>query len=119
MSRFTIPLGLGNDICHIPRIYKILTSARGPRFVERILTDRERQGPRPARILQCVSGGLPPVKATRDPAFWKAAEFVAGRCVADCPLPPILPPAGASRVASRHATRLPTITTSQPDQPTD
>ncbi|KAI0132197.1 hypothetical protein BJ170DRAFT_235020 [Xylariales sp. AK1849] len=93
-------IGLGNDICHIPRIYKILTSKRGPRFIERVLTDLERKQQRPSTILRCVVsnattnvGGTCEVHehvrhhvqsdgTTRDPIFWKAAEFMAGRFAA-------------------------------------
>lgn len=95
-----LPLGLGHDICHIPRIYKILISKRGSRFIERVLTKQERQKPRPQLILKCVlardmkdtnlnvnqSASIARQVATdtdavaeRDPAFWKAAEYMAGR----------------------------------------
>jgi hypothetical protein len=41
---FPFPLNIGTDICSIPRIQKIfLQATRGPRFVKRILTKRERQ----------------------------------------------------------------------------
>ncbi|KAH8681318.1 hypothetical protein BX600DRAFT_446258 [Xylariales sp. PMI_506] len=83
-------LGLGNDICHVPRIYSILTSQRGHRFVARILTARELQVPRAKRILNCLAQGAEaePVKRSgaaaerKDPNFWKAAEFIAGRFAA-------------------------------------
>jgi len=42
--RFPFPLQLGTDICAVPRIYSLLYDKgpeNGPRFVQRILTQRE------------------------------------------------------------------------------
>ncbi|KAH6659637.1 hypothetical protein BKA67DRAFT_21451 [Truncatella angustata] len=88
----SIPMGLGHDICHIPRIYRILTSKRGPRFIERVLTETERRKPRPTSIFEVVfahqgkiasqSEGTTSSATSRDPRFWKAAEYLAGRFAA-------------------------------------
>lgn len=84
-------LGLGNDICHIPRIYRILTSCHAQRFIARVLTAEERSEPRPRALLQCI----PPRSSSRVdqsdapwatgasdnriPNVWNAAVFMAGR----------------------------------------
>lgn len=93
----TPPIGLGHDICHIPRIYKILISERGPRFIKRVLTPRERHQPRTVSALhgafaqyklfkKFTSDSNDPTHVSpnadvtrRDPTFWKAAQYVAGR----------------------------------------
>lgn len=100
-------LGLGTDICYIPRIYRLLASRHGPRFVARILIPAEHQEPRPRALLQCilqpgmrlyddrppplvrpvprpgpaVTEGAEDETGTRDPALWEAAVFLAGRYV--------------------------------------
>lgn len=49
------PFYVGNDICRIPRVYRILASARlGPRFVARVLTPEERAQPRCREVLRRV-----------------------------------------------------------------
>ncbi|KAK6827955.1 hypothetical protein PG987_011296 [Apiospora arundinis] len=87
-------LGLGNDICHIPRIYRILTSCHAQRFIARVLTAEERSEPRPRALLQCIPS-RPSSRAdqsdapwatgasdNRTPNVWKAAVFMAGRFAA-------------------------------------
>ncbi|KAK8080629.1 hypothetical protein PG997_008447 [Apiospora hydei] len=87
-------LGLGNDVCHIPRIYRILTSCHAQRFITRVLTAEERSEPRPQALLRCI-GPRPSSRfdqsdapwATgasdnRIPNVWKAAVFMAGRFAA-------------------------------------
>ncbi|RYO92883.1 hypothetical protein DL762_001374 [Monosporascus cannonballus] len=49
-----LPFHIGNDICRIPRIYRILASGRGPQFIRRVLTSKEQQQPRCKRILEPV-----------------------------------------------------------------
>ncbi|KAK8052055.1 hypothetical protein PG993_003440 [Apiospora rasikravindrae] len=87
-------LGLGNDICHIPRIYRILTSCHAQRFIARVLTAEERSEPRPQALLRCISSrpssGVDQPDApwatgasdNRIPNVWKAAVFMAGRFAA-------------------------------------
>jgi holo-[acyl-carrier protein] synthase len=96
---FPFPLNIGTDICQISRIYGILKSPRGMRFVNRILSPEEqaRKDPR----LRCLedspinkpfqndklnsfeknNGGtlISEEIARRDPDIWTAAAFVAGR----------------------------------------
>ena len=99
---FPFPLNIGTDICRISRIYAILRSSRGPRFVDRIFSPEE-QARKDGR-LQCLDrrpldnafgdeealGRLSGMKnlgsqlsseeiARRDPERWAAASFVAGR----------------------------------------
>ena len=100
MRPLALPFRVGTDICRIPRVYRILASARrGPRFVRRVLTAEERREPRCRAVLGAVLDetgegegggagraapgrvrGVPPARApTVDPGIWKAAEFMAGR----------------------------------------
>ncbi|ORY65036.1 uncharacterized protein BCR38DRAFT_431693 [Pseudomassariella vexata] len=95
---FQFPLGIGTDICKISRIYNILASKQGPKFVNKLLTEQERQQPRSQQILndafsvmhdQMKSLDQPFVfRFTRSeqerfiPALQKAAEFIAGRFAA-------------------------------------
>lgn len=101
---FPYPLNIGTDICHIPRIYSILNSARAARFVRRVLTEEEaaRRGQRVspiARILQNDAGiqkhgevteerskvkslsdsQRSHAEADRESELWEAAVFMAGR----------------------------------------
>ncbi|KAH0532206.1 hypothetical protein TsFJ059_000929 [Trichoderma semiorbis] len=99
---FSFPLNIGTDICRISRIYGILRSPRGMRFVNRVFSPEEqaRKDPR----LRCLenrpldkpflseggthfqpSVGTAPSSeeiAHRDPERWAAATFVAGRFAA-------------------------------------
>ncbi|PTB80687.1 hypothetical protein M440DRAFT_1325702 [Trichoderma longibrachiatum ATCC 18648] len=99
---FPFPLNIGTDICRISRIYAILRSPRrGMRFVNRIFSPEE-QATKDHR-LRCLErrplGGLSDEKrgfhgmrvgnelsceeiARRDPEWWAAASFVAGRFAA-------------------------------------
>ncbi|SPQ25257.1 60bd37af-2f45-4256-9954-3de067f1fd9b [Thermothielavioides terrestris] len=45
---FPYPLRIGTDICRIGRIQRILQSARGPRFIQRVLAPEELAHTRPA-----------------------------------------------------------------------
>jgi hypothetical protein len=52
---FPYPLRLGTDICHTARIYAILASPRGPRFIERVLHPEERApGRLPSRVARIL-----------------------------------------------------------------
>ncbi|KAK7927092.1 hypothetical protein PG985_004090 [Apiospora marii] len=86
--------GLGNDICHIPRVYRILTSCHAQRFIARVLTAEERSEARPRALLQCIAlrpssqidqSDAPWATGASDnriPNVWKAAVFMAGRFAA-------------------------------------
>ncbi|KAL7628073.1 hypothetical protein AAE478_002269 [Parahypoxylon ruwenzoriense] len=86
-ARRLFPVGIGTDICRIPRIYRNLICDTSVKFVQRILTPEELKDPVTKRILKCVFAPLdepvtlPPksLKGPRNQAFWRAAEFVAGR----------------------------------------
>lgn len=79
LRAFPLPLGVGTDICHIPRIYKILSGPESARFIKKVMTDDERKDPwllwvfRPR---EKTSGDL------HDTLLWKAAAFLAGRFAA-------------------------------------
>ncbi len=72
--RFPFPLTLGTDLCHIPRIQSILQSARGPRFIRKVLTAAELDdsNKRGLAILDTL-------ESDRRPIEWKSASFIAGR----------------------------------------
>lgn len=96
---FHFPLNIGTDICQISRIYGILKSPRGMRFVNRILSPEEQAKKDPR--LRCLEdrpivnpfqndepypfeknkGGasISEEMARQDPDVWTAAAFVAGR----------------------------------------
>lgn len=96
---FPFPLNVGTDICQISRIYRILRSPRGTRFVQRVLAPEEQGarrvdlGPGPgdgqradeATLLRAAAvrkkpwEGIHEELARRDPVVWKSATFVAGR----------------------------------------
>ncbi|KXJ92266.1 hypothetical protein Micbo1qcDRAFT_60692 [Microdochium bolleyi] len=83
-----LPLSIGNDICHIPRIIKILRAQHGSRFVHRILTKQETLQPRAQSVLQCIlaaetkSTQTGPDAPGRKDELRKAAEYIAGRFAA-------------------------------------
>ncbi|KAL6881394.1 hypothetical protein J3F83DRAFT_722125 [Trichoderma novae-zelandiae] len=99
---FPFPLNIGTDICRISRVYAILSSPRGMRFVNRLFSPEE-QARKDSR-LQCLghrplnnalpggTAGDSEMKsgtetgseeiARRDPERWAAASFVAGRFAA-------------------------------------
>ena len=56
-----LPFRIGNDICHIPHVYRLLASSgsgtargRSRRFVRRVLTPAERRDPRCVAVLKPV-----------------------------------------------------------------
>ncbi|KAI0530227.1 hypothetical protein GGR58DRAFT_246606 [Xylaria digitata] len=90
---------IGNDICRIARVRRILNGRLGPQFVRRILRPEEIQSSPTADILRCVlnqkaqsSQGAHAIPrrveaadsiSTRDaPDFTRAVEFMAGRFAA-------------------------------------
>ncbi|KAI1436141.1 hypothetical protein GGR50DRAFT_259077 [Xylaria sp. CBS 124048] len=91
-----LPFLIGNDICHVLRVKRILQGRLGPRFVRRILTTEEIR--HAAKILRCILdrktpdarsrlGALPaaesdPASETGTVGFTKAVEFMAGRFAA-------------------------------------
>ncbi|KAM7187050.1 hypothetical protein V8F33_011469, partial [Rhypophila sp. PSN 637] len=79
---------VGNDICHIPRIARIMGDSPGKaaKFVRRVLTEEEISHP---GLRRCISDGQSDGKPTgvSDPDAWKkdsraAAVFMAGRWAA-------------------------------------
>jgi holo-[acyl-carrier protein] synthase len=79
------PLRIGTDICQVSRIYRILRSPRGPRFVRRVLTEEEISRPdqdpisillRAAELQETPQGKKPAVPPSE---LRKAAVFMAGR----------------------------------------
>lgn len=46
LRKFPFNLGIGTDICHVPRVRGILNSPRGQRFVLKILNTDERTHPK-------------------------------------------------------------------------
>ncbi|KAI0398983.1 hypothetical protein F4802DRAFT_82084 [Xylaria palmicola] len=86
-----LPFTVGNDICRIARVRRILAGRLGPQFVRRILRTEEIQHPPTSRVLRCIldkgvqsgaeeAGSVP----ARDDAtsFTRAVEFMAGRFAA-------------------------------------
>ncbi|KAH7238812.1 hypothetical protein BKA59DRAFT_260641 [Fusarium tricinctum] len=87
LQAFPFPLNSGIDICQISRIFRILCSRQGIRFVKRILSSEElaRKDAR-LNILDKVkrpySVGTPQSHeqlAAKYPEMWSCAAFVAGR----------------------------------------
>ncbi|KAH6672788.1 hypothetical protein F5X68DRAFT_215025 [Plectosphaerella plurivora] len=85
---FPFPLNVGTDICQISRIFRVLASPRGSRFVDRILTPSERSAsvalrdgllkPISLRPGELDSGSWTDLK-NAEPQLWKKAQFMAGR----------------------------------------
>ncbi|KAI8946662.1 hypothetical protein F4801DRAFT_51891 [Xylaria longipes] len=99
LSSPNLPFVIGNDICRVARVRRILKGRLGPQFVRRILRTEEIQHSTTARILRCIldqnaqgSQDAQPVPkrvagahpaSTRDaPSFTRAVEFMAGRFAA-------------------------------------
>ncbi|KAK5635311.1 hypothetical protein RRF57_011023 [Xylaria bambusicola] len=90
-TRFPHRFRIGNDICYIPRIRKILEGRLGTPFIRRILKPEEIGQPRTARILGArknnAGGSLIFSAITRQDfqnnaesiKFFRAVEFMAGR----------------------------------------
>ncbi|KAK1598296.1 uncharacterized protein LY79DRAFT_285142 [Colletotrichum navitas] len=85
--RFPFPLNIGTDICQVSRIYRLLASDRGVRFLQRVFTKDER-----TLVPACSSSGQTSTtkpESSQDgdfralkkhnPLLWKRATFVAGR----------------------------------------
>ncbi|KAI6086241.1 hypothetical protein F4821DRAFT_130939 [Hypoxylon rubiginosum] len=79
------PIGIGIDICRIPRIYTLLASpSKGNQFVRRILSLEEQTMPYTLNILKCVFVPSENQQSPdlRVPSMQRAAEFMAGRFAA-------------------------------------
>jgi holo-[acyl-carrier protein] synthase len=89
---FPLPIRVGTDICQISRIFGIVASGRGTRFVDRVLTKREQE--RESERLKWIEGRakgvlgtetkasdglIHQVLAKKDPELWSLAAFLAGR----------------------------------------
>ncbi|KAE8380880.1 hypothetical protein BDV26DRAFT_256431 [Aspergillus bertholletiae] len=93
---FPYPLGLGTDICHIPRIKRILSNENPnyvERFTQRIFTEAELADfhQRHARVLQLkqnlenaisTPNGSSLEQDRYDRGLWKLSSWVAGRFAA-------------------------------------
>ncbi|KAI0451605.1 hypothetical protein F5B21DRAFT_377880 [Xylaria acuta] len=99
LSSTNLPFVIGNDICRVARIRRILKGRLGPQFVRRILRTEEIQHSTTARILRCIldqnaqspqdARPMPkrvaeahPVSTRDAPSFTRAVEFMAGRFAA-------------------------------------
>ncbi|KAI1171581.1 hypothetical protein F4777DRAFT_48460 [Nemania sp. FL0916] len=91
----TLPFTIGNDICRIARVRRILQGKLSLHFVRRILQQEEGQHPNTWPILRCLferppAPGASEVNANADKAtaardaiaFNRAVEFMAGRFAA-------------------------------------
>ncbi|KAI1635157.1 hypothetical protein F4809DRAFT_465876 [Biscogniauxia mediterranea] len=81
LGRLPMPFTIGNDICHIPRILKILREgAKGPRFVRRVLAPEEIEQPWTKPLLRIVLDPAPKDAAgSSETMLLRAAQFMAGR----------------------------------------
>ncbi|KAF6820211.1 holo-acyl-carrier-protein synthase [Colletotrichum sojae] len=85
---FPFPFNVGTDICQVSRIYRLLASDRGSRFIQRVFTQDERALV-PAdsvtgaqqQTASIQNGDFEALKKT-NPTLWKRATFVAGRFAA-------------------------------------
>ncbi|GJC79104.1 4'-phosphopantetheinyl transferase B, mitochondrial [Colletotrichum liriopes] len=87
---FPFPLNIGTDICQVSRIYRLLASDRGARFLQRVFTKDERAlvpaDPPSAHTSTTKpetsqDGDFQALKK-HNPLLWKKATFVAGRFAA-------------------------------------
>lgn len=69
VKRFPLNLNIGNDICHVVRIQKILESSRARRFIERILNTEERGHP---KISWLIPPGLRESSSAKDAGHYQA-----------------------------------------------
>ncbi|KAI1161137.1 hypothetical protein F5B18DRAFT_653950 [Nemania serpens] len=76
-----LPFTIGNDICRIARVRKILAGKFGRRFVRGILRPEELRPPRAARMLHFILEPSPERPGV-EPDLRRAAEFMAGRFAA-------------------------------------
>ncbi|OJJ05892.1 hypothetical protein ASPVEDRAFT_32236 [Aspergillus versicolor CBS 583.65] len=96
IAPFPYPLGLGTDICHIPRIRRILANEKpqyAEQFAQKIFGPAERGefNSRYQKLLQCKRDGLETVPASAidslvrdkyDQKLWQLSSWVAGRFAA-------------------------------------
>ncbi|KAI0802152.1 hypothetical protein GGR55DRAFT_683563 [Xylaria sp. FL0064] len=82
-----LPFIIGNDICRIARVRRILKGKLGPQFVRRILRPGEIEHSTTAKILRCIleqdaQRTAESIGAYDAPNFSRAVEFMAGRFAA-------------------------------------
>ncbi|KAI1276091.1 hypothetical protein F5Y07DRAFT_148794 [Xylaria sp. FL0933] len=83
-----LPFIIGNDICRIARVRRILKGKLGPQFVRRILRPGEIEHSTTAKILRCIldqdAQRTAESVGAHDaaPNFSRAVEFMAGRFAA-------------------------------------
>ncbi|KAI1327121.1 hypothetical protein F5Y16DRAFT_203716 [Xylariaceae sp. FL0255] len=85
MKPFAIrmPTLIGNDICEMLRIKKILSyPPRGRQFIKRILNPNELENFKTKQILSCILNPGPDGLDESTPQFSRAVEFMAGRFAA-------------------------------------
>ncbi|GKT47268.1 4'-phosphopantetheinyl transferase B, mitochondrial [Colletotrichum spaethianum] len=83
---FPFPLNIGTDICQVSRIYRLLASDRGARFLQRVFTKDERalvpadppSAPAPTTTPGTSRDGDFRALKKQNPLLWKKATFVAG-----------------------------------------
>ncbi|KAL0944432.1 holo-acyl-carrier-protein synthase [Colletotrichum truncatum] len=86
---FPFPLNIGTDICQVSRIYRLLASDRGTRFLQRVFTQDERalvpadsmKGSPQTLAANFQNGDFEALKK-HNPTLWKKATYVAGRFAA-------------------------------------
>lgn len=96
LRAFPFPMNIGNDICQISRIYRILSGPRALRFVKRVLSPEE-LAKKDARlnILDSVKAQRPALHdalqkvdvasqtheriAAIHPEMWSCSAYIAGR----------------------------------------
>jgi phosphopantetheinyl transferase (holo-ACP synthase) len=84
---FLFALGIGTDICHIPRIRKILVGKAGAQFMKRVLNDNERVVyASKFKAFEAYKRGeaskeeiLPSVQKAMNIRAWHLARFLSGR----------------------------------------
>ena len=81
---FPLPIRVGTDICQISRIFGIITTARGPSFVRRVLTAGEQSANKERLAVVVEEGKMPKLglgekPVEKEPKMWALAAFLAGR----------------------------------------
>ncbi|KAI1499310.1 hypothetical protein F5X99DRAFT_390525 [Biscogniauxia marginata] len=78
-----MPFRIGNDICHVPRIVRVLKQqVKGPQFIQHILSPEELENPRTKSLLKCVLDPSPKPPKAEKYGISNAARFMAGRFAA-------------------------------------
>ncbi|KAI2617041.1 hypothetical protein GGS26DRAFT_596649 [Hypomontagnella submonticulosa] len=79
-------ISIGTDICKINRIYRILSGAKGDRFVHRILTQEEIRAAQARNIPKSIltqDYGREKFEKSDSSKLERAAEYIAGRYVSE------------------------------------